>query len=174
MDIRASLLQEHSKTMTMRIAEYVGSSEQRFDILMDLMLNDEYRVVQRSSWVVSYAAEKYPKLIKPHLKKVIAYLENPPHVAVKRNILKVLSTMEIPKKHQGILVDLCFKFLYDPKEAIAVHAFAMQIIFEIGKKEPDLFYELKQILEDNYETGSAGYKVRAKRILKYIYKTVDV
>ena len=169
-DIRAALLQEHSKTNTMHIAAYIGDSQQRFDILIDLLLNDEYRVVQRSSWVVSYVAEKYPHLIMSHLKKVIAYLENPPHVAVKRNILKVLSSIDIPEEHQGILVDLCFKFLYDPKEAIAVHAFAMQVIFEIGKKEPDLFHELKQILEENYETGSAGYKVRAKRILKYINK----
>ena len=170
MDIRASLLQEHSKAMTLRLTEYVGGSQQRFDILMDLFLNDEYRVVQRSGWVVSSVAEKYPKLIMPYLKECIAYLENPPHDAVKRNILKVLSAMDIPEEHQGTLVDRCFKFLYDPKEPIAVHAFAMQVIFEIGKKEPDLFYELKQILEENFETGSAGYKVRAKRILKHIYQ----
>ena len=31
----------------------------------------------------------------------------------------------------------------------------------------------RQILEENFETGSAGYKVRAKRILKYIYKQND-
>ena len=173
MDIKATLLREHSKANTMYITDYIGNSQQRFDILMDLFLHDEYRVVQRSSWVISFVAEKYPHLIMPHLNNVIASLENPPHVAVKRNILKVLASMEVPEEHQGILVDLCFKFLYDPKEAIAVHAFAMQVIFEIGKNEPDLFHELKQILEDNYESGSAGYKVRAKRILKYIYKTVN-
>jgi len=168
MDIREALLQEHSKAMTLHITEYIGGSQQRFDKLMDLFLNDEYRVVQRSGWVVSHVGERYPKLMTPHIKACIAYLDNPPHDAVKRNILKVLAQIDVPEEHQGLLVDKCFKFLYDPKEPIATHVFAMQCIFEIGKKEPDLFYELKQILEENYENGSAGYKVRARRILKYI------
>ena len=41
------------------------------------------------------------------------------------------------------------------------------IIFEMGKKEPDLFHELKILIEDQLPTGSSGFKARGKKYLKY-------
>ena len=48
MNLREALLKEHSKVQTMRIVEYVGDDKERFAQLMDLFLNDVYRVSQRA------------------------------------------------------------------------------------------------------------------------------
>ena len=47
MNIRDEILREHSKAQCLRIAQYIGEDKQRFDELMYLFLNDEYRVCQR-------------------------------------------------------------------------------------------------------------------------------
>jgi hypothetical protein len=50
MDLRKTILQEHSKAQTSKIVKWVGDSQQRFDKLVNLFLNEEYRVVQRAAW----------------------------------------------------------------------------------------------------------------------------
>ena len=53
MNIREEILREHSKAQSLRKAHYIGEDKQRFEELMYLFLNDEYRVCQRAAWVVS-------------------------------------------------------------------------------------------------------------------------
>ena len=65
MKLREEILKEHSKAQCTKIVKWVGSNQQRFDELFDLFLNDEYRVVQRAAWPVSYPE------IKPELKLII-------------------------------------------------------------------------------------------------------
>ena len=64
MHLRETILAEHSKANCTRIANWVGSNQQRFDELFGLFLNDEYRVVQRAGWPLSYAVIAHPQLYK--------------------------------------------------------------------------------------------------------------
>lgn len=158
MNIRTEILKEHSKIQTVKIANFIGNSQSLFDELMDLFLNDENRVTQRSAWVVSYCVEAHPKLIEPHLHKMIENLKNPGlHDAVKRNRVKVLSGIEIPKDMQGLAVKDCFDFLASQKETVGVKVFAMTTLFNICQKEPDLLRELRMLIEDQMPYASAGF-----------------
>ena len=38
MDIKAALLEEHSKAQALRIVKYIGTDQKRFDTLMNLSL----------------------------------------------------------------------------------------------------------------------------------------
>jgi hypothetical protein len=49
MNLRESLLAEHSKALTVRIVDYIGNNEERFAELMNLFLNDVPRITQRSA-----------------------------------------------------------------------------------------------------------------------------
>ncbi|MFT7382095.1 MAG: hypothetical protein ACI9Z3_001988, partial [Roseivirga sp.] len=44
MEIRKQLLIEHSKLNTELISNYIGNQQERFDILMTLLIQDESRV----------------------------------------------------------------------------------------------------------------------------------
>ncbi len=171
MDIRAALLEEHSKEQTLMITNYIGKSQKRFDQLMDLFLGDEYRVTQRAAWVVSHCADAYPKLIQPHLKRILDNLERPNlHDAIKRNTLKALSEWDLPEELLGQAATISFDLLASPTEAIAIRVHAMTIIYNICHKEPDLADELRLLIEDGMEHGSAGFRSRGKRILKGLDK----
>ena len=70
----------------------------------------------------------------------------------------------------GKVADVCFDYLASPKEAIAIRVFAMEVLFNICKKEPELADELKLLIEDHYPHSSAGFQSKARKVLKSISK----
>ena len=172
MNIKKAVLAEHSKAQATRIMNYIGDSPERFAELMECFFADEWRLNQCAAYSVNYVVEKHPHLFDPYLKKAINNLKTPKHDAVKRNTLRILQTHKVPEKLQGTLLSLAFDFLASHKEPIAIKVFSMGVIFEMGKKEPDLFHELKVLIEDQLPTGSSGFKSRGKKYLKYINKVI--
>ena len=166
MDFKKELLKEHSKKQTTKIVNYIGHDPKRFNLLVKAFLSGPYRVTQRAAWPLSNCVRACPGLINPHLKSVLKMLDKKDaHVAVKRNILRLLQDIEIPKKFYGVLADKCFE-LMDPQEAIAVRVFSMSVLAAIAQKEPDLKRELRILIEDQLPFASAGFLSRAKKVLK--------
>ena len=169
MNIKDLLLEEHSKAQALKITDYVGDSQERFDELMVSFFDDEWFLNQRAAYPLTFIAEKYPQLFEKHLEPAIYQLRQPKHNAVKRNTLRILTTYKIPEHLRGTVVDICFDFLASHQEPVAVKMFSMVILFEEGKKEPDLLQELKILIEDQMERSTAGFTSRGRKILKYIY-----
>jgi hypothetical protein len=167
MNLVKALLKEHSKAQCNRIVKYIGTDKGRFSELVQVFTTRADRVSQRAAWPLSYCAELHPELLKPHLKNVIQNLNRPGlHDAVKRNTLRFLQFIPIPKSLQGTTTHICFDLLQNRKEAIAVRVFAMTVLANIAKSQPDLKSELKIIIEDNMPIGSAGFVSRGRKILK--------
>lgn len=170
MDLRAEILRDFSKPHTLKITNYIGDDPDRFSELMTLFLGQEYRVTQRAAWVVSHCCDKHPNLLLPFLEKIIANLANDIPVAVKRNTVRVLQSVDVPEELMGPLADHCFRYLADAKETIAVKVFAMTILANIAKKFPDLKGELRLMIEDQLPLGSAGFVNRGMKILEVLEK----
>lgn len=167
MNLVKALLKEHSKAQCNRIVEYIGTDKDRFEQLVNVFITSTYRVTQRAAWPLSYCVEYHPELIKPHLKKLIHNLKRPGlHDAVKRNTVRLLQFISIPKSLQGVTAQVCFDLLQNRKEPIAVRVFAMTVLSNIAKDQPELKSELKIIIEDNMPYGSAGFVSRSRKILK--------
>lgn len=169
MNLRETILAEHSKANCTKIVNWIGSNRQRFDELVKLFLNDEYRVVQRAAWPLSEVLMKHPLLVHKHLGKMLAYVKKPGlHNAVKRNTIRILQVVTIPKKLHGTVMNLCFDYLIDPTEKIAVKAFSLTVLQNLAKLYPEIKQELKTIIEDRWEFETAAFHSRAKKILKEI------
>ena len=167
MQLRETILSEHSKTNCARIAKWVGSNQQRFDELFGLFLNDEYRVVQRAAWPLSYAVMAHPELIQKHFGRLLKNLKKPGlHDAVKRNTVRLLQDIMIPKKYQGEVMNICFDYIISPVEKPAVKAFSLTVLQHLSKQYPEIKQELKTIIEDRWDFESMAFQSRAKRILK--------
>jgi hypothetical protein len=168
-NLRNEILKEHSKAQCTKIVNWVGSSQLRFDELFNLFLNDEYRVVQRAAWPVSYCVDAHPQLISRHWEELMGNLKKPNlHDAVKRNSIRLMQEIELPEKHHGEIMDMCFKYLESPTEALAVKVFSMSVLANLAKYYPEIKAELKLIIEDQLPHQSAGFKSRAKTVLKQI------
>ncbi len=64
MNLREIILAEHSKAQTGKVIARVGKSQQRFVALFFKFLHDEYWLMQRAAWPVSYCVITYPTLLK--------------------------------------------------------------------------------------------------------------
>jgi hypothetical protein len=169
MDLQKEILREHSRKQMLKIADYVGNDPSRFKTLVEVYLAGPYRVTQRGAWPLSLCVERHPELIKPHLNIILKYLNKPGiHDAVKRNTMRLLQFVEIPKRFHGIVADLCFIYLTNKSEPVAVKVFAMSALLPIIQDKPELCRELKIILEEQFPYGSAGFRSRAGKVLRTI------
>lgn len=167
MDLREIILAEHSKANCIRIVNWVGDNQQRFDELFNLFLSDEYRVVQRAGWPLSYIAINYPHLIQKKFNKLLKNVKKSGlHDAVKRNTVRLLQSITIPEKFHGEVMSLCFDYIISPSEKVAVKAFSLSILDNLSKQYPTIKQELKTSIEDRWDFETAAFKSRARKILK--------
>jgi hypothetical protein len=169
MDLRETILAEHSKANCDRITKWVGHSQERFDELFELFLNDEDLVVQRAAWPVSNSVIAYPELMKKHFGKLIKNLHKPKlHDSVKRNTVRLLQHITIPERLHGEVMSICFEYIASPDEAVAVKAFSLTILENLSKQYPEIKNELKLIIEERWDHETVAFRSRAKKILKEI------
>jgi len=167
MNIKTALLKEHSKKQCNAIVKWVGKDQKRFDELFDLFLHDEYRVVQRAGWPISYCVEKYPGLIKKHFAPLLKNLgKKGIHDAVKRNSVRLLQYVSIPEKFHGEVMDICFRYITSPSEAVAVKAFSITVLQNLAKQYPEIINEIKLVIEERWDYETIAFKTRAKNLLK--------
>jgi hypothetical protein len=164
-NLRDEILKEHSKIQCDKIVKWIGSSEQRFNELFHLFITDEYRVVQRAAWPLSYAAIAHPELMKDNFGKLVSKLKKPNlHNAVKRNSVRLLQYVNIPKKYHGDIMSVCFKYLQSPSEPVAVKVFSLTVLANLAKQYPEILPEIKLLVEEQLPHQTAAFKNRAKNI----------
>lgn len=166
MNLRQTILAEHSKANCDRIVKWIGDSQKRFDELFTLFINDEYRVVQRAAWPLSYCSIDHPELIQKHLGKLLKNLEKPNQpIAVKRNTVRLLQHISIPERFHGTVMDLCFGYIASPNEAVAVKAFSLTILQNLSHLYPEIKNELKLLIEERWDHETVAFRTRAKKII---------
>lgn len=174
MNLQEAIRSEHSKVNTARIAQWIGQDKKRFDELVQLLLHGEYRIIQRAAWILSTCTDQYPNLIEPYTGQLLEYCAKKNiHDAVKRNITRIFQTIPIPLQHHEAAMNICFQFLTDPKEAIAIRCFSMSILAALCVSSyPEIKQELKMVIEDalSYQQTSAAFKNRAGKTLQQIRK----
>jgi len=169
MDLRATILSGHSKSVCDQIVAWIGNKPSRFDQLVQLFLSDNPVVVQRSAWPLSEAVRLHPPLVQQHLGTILAYIHQPGlHEAVKRNGIRLLQYIIIPEDYHGIIMHQCFDFLVSPAEKPAIKAYSLTVLQNFCKQYPEIRQELKTIIEDRWELETPAFHARAKKILKEI------
>ncbi|MEO6655293.1 MAG: hypothetical protein ABIO36_04360 [Pyrinomonadaceae bacterium] len=166
MNLRDEILAEHSKRQTKKIVDWVGDDPERFDQLIRLFLGDVYRVTQRAGWPLSNCVEKYPALIKPYFAKLLKQIERDDvHIAVRRNVVRLLQFVEIPIRYQGRIFNACHDLWADPAQPVAVRCFSMSVAANIAKGQPELMDELRLVAAEHPQVASAGIRARMRRVL---------
>ncbi|WP_114788975.1 hypothetical protein U0035_05190 [Niabella yanshanensis] len=169
MNLNILLQRGYSKEQADEVVNWVSDNQKHFDELLSVFLtHQDYRIVQRAAWPLSYAAINQPQLIKKHYKKIIKQLNAPGQpAAVRRNILRIFDQLpEIPEDYHGVLMDSCFQYIADPDETIAAQAYALGILEKLTKLYPEILFELKTIVEVRMPNAAPAFRSRAKKILK--------
>ncbi|MBL7696838.1 MAG: hypothetical protein JNK79_01720 [Chitinophagaceae bacterium] len=171
MNLRQTILKEHSKSTTDKIVKWVGSSQARFDELMHLFLTDEYRVVQRAGWSLSYCVIAHPEFVKKYFREFFELLKDErAHPAVRRNILRLLPAVTIPKRFHGEVIDVCIRFASTPGEKAAAKAFSLHVLENMVKIYPEIAGEVIAIIQDQWDREAPSFRSRAKKFLHAVGK----
>jgi hypothetical protein len=143
--------------------------------LVNFCLHDNFLISSKASWVLSHCNDLDYKAVVPFYVKLINNLKNKNlHKGVIRNTLRLFQKELVPKKQESFMLDICYEYIQNPNQAIAVRAFAMTIIYNISKPYPELLIELKAILQlINHPEESPGIKSRIKNTLKDIEQTLN-
>jgi len=169
MIIQEALFEEHSKEQAIRIAKFAMESDRHIRELMNCFSHGEYRIAQRAAYSVLWIVKLNPDAIKPYIAEIVSLIERKDvHVAVIRNSVRVLETVEIPEEFHGTVMNACFKYLENPLAPIAVKAFSMTTLFNLAKIYPDILHELKLIIEEGWDNETPAFRSRGRKILKYI------
>ena len=155
-----------SKNNAERIAQYACSSKENFAELVDCFTSSNKRLAQVAGYSLNKAVKLKPELVKPHLKVILAQLDrNDVHGAVIRNAVNILELIDIPEKYHGAVMNKSFAFIEDPSAEIAVRASSLTVLFNLSKNYPEIRDELKLIIESKWDTETAAFKSRGRKIL---------
>ena len=103
------------------------------------------------------------------MKAIIRHLKTPGlHDAVKRNTVRILQFITIPRSLQGQAAAICFDLFQNTEEPVAVRVFSMSVLARIAHDQPELKSELKILIEDHLPYASAGFLSRARKVLKQL------
>ncbi len=145
----------------------MGSDAQKFKILIQLFLGNDYRITQRAAWPIGIIGEVQPQLIAPHFSALLKKLKDEnAHPAVQRNITRIFQFVSLPKKQHGELMAICFGFIEKVETPIAVQAASLSILYRLAKTYPAIANEIKLIIEKNLLNASAGVKHRSLKVLQ--------
>ncbi len=137
--------------------------------LMELFLHGEYRVTQRSAWIISYCADQHPELITPWLPAMMKKTQEPGiHDAVPRNVMRILQNIDIPRSILGTVMAQCFEYIASPNYPVAVQANAMTVLSNIAMQEPEIINELRATIDQEYMQKSPALRSRIKKVMKQI------
>lgn len=171
MNIREELLREHSKANAENIAAYATGSTAHFDELMQCFLSDEKRLSQVAGYSVNKAVKLNPLLVQPYLKQLVQQLKRKDvHGAITRNCMNIFELVATPEALHGELMNLSFAFIENAETEIAVKASSLTVLFKLSKIYPEIKDELKLIIETKWDTETAAFKARGRKILEALKK----
>ncbi len=92
------------------------------------------------------------------------------HDSVTRNSIRMLKQLDTPEIFHGEVMNACFRFIKTPAGPAAIKALSLTTLFNLSKQYPDIKPELKLIIEQRWNTETAAFKSRGKKILMGISK----
>jgi hypothetical protein len=141
-------------------------SAEKFNALLETALFEKDPLAWRAAWVLDGSDEQSPGMAAGSISRMVRRLPEISSKGALRSILRLLCRYEIGAEDQGILVDLCFKYLVSEIYPVAVKVYAMQIIYNHVLIYPELKDELVTVIMDQMGNNSVGFKSRGMRLLK--------
>lgn len=166
MDFRALLSEFPSGIEKELYINEVQSFPEKFKTLVDIALIEKDPLAWRAAWVLDGSDEKSPGLARDYISAIVCKLPEVKSKGSIRSLLRMLCRYEIHEDDQGILIDLCFKYLVSELYPVAVKVHAMQIVYQHVLIYPELKDELVTVIMDQVGNNTVGFKSRGMRIIK--------
>jgi hypothetical protein len=126
------------------------------------------KIAWRAAWLIDNVNQANPKLITRHLSKILDKTKKTKYNGVRRSLLKIIVTNPSRLNEDGELLELCFQWICSPSVPIAIRGHAMQFIYDLLPKYPELKNEFQTSLEAVVHDEGKGVRAKARKILSQI------
>lgn len=165
-DLKGILTNSHNKQSTEKVVKLVQNDEEAFTTLLKLSLGKDDELARRAAWPLSYVAASFKEVFCRYMPEVIEQLKaKERHVAIRRNLLRILRDTECPEKYLGELTEVCFEMVQDSEMPPAIRVFAIGVIDKNSKNYPELLVELAGYIEPRLEFESKAFISRGSKIV---------
>jgi hypothetical protein len=144
---------------------FMNSHPEFFGEAIELAVSDKQPYSWRAAWLLWSCMEENDKRIQKYIKNIISTLKtkNDGH---QRELLKILSQMELKKKDEGIIFNICINVWEQINKNPSVRLTALKLVIKIAKKYPDLLQEITYLTQDYYlESLSPAVKKSISKII---------
>ena len=172
---------DHSRAKRNAFAEHIITNPEELPLLISICKQVDDQISCKAAWALEYVCGKQLHIIIPQINDFLSCAKvvyQDPAVRPMAKICEHLILAYYKKKDQKVIssltdtrkeliTELCFDWLIT-NQKVAAQAYSMTSLFLLGKDFDWIHPELKMILLQNYENGSAAYKARARMVLNKI------
>lgn len=167
------MLENRTSEKMRTVVDYIGKNKKRYAELMKILFSEEFikdrKVPMYAAWTMCHVVDNVPHLMQDYWKEMIAHLNKTNlHPTEIRSIVRTWRDQEIPEKHRGTVVEICFQFLADYETDVAVKVYAMTVLADLIKEYPDLRNEFIAAVESLLENAKPSLKARSRMVFKKI------
>ena len=145
-----------ANTYKAQMIDYMGSHPEAFEEAVQLALLDKQPYSKRAAWLLWSVMEDNDLRIQKYLNKIVDVLPNK-HESQKRDLMAILSRMELNEDADGKLFDICVDVWKKIDKIQSVRYGALELIVKIARKYPDLLNEVHILVQDQYMEGLAEH-----------------
>lgn len=171
----------HSRAKRSEMAKLVSNNPKLVGPLLDVAFQVDEPISSKACWVMEFTAKENLPYIFSLLNKFTDNLEKVHLESSVRPIAKICEYLciayfkkkdpetqkNLTSQHLEKISAACFDWLIGDYK-VASKAYSMTSLLLLGQKFDWIHPELKMVLEQNYATGSAAYKARARMTLAKI------
>jgi len=169
-DIVEFIQNNYSKTDAIRLADYLDEHPERIGEVIAFIKVQQEPESRRLAWYFSTFFDQSPQKVEPYIDELISFLDQIKMPAIQRCFLRTISRLPLPEPYHAYLLQYSSEVILNPNSEIAVKAMAMDIFFQIAKLQPELFYELEQMIEFLYPEASRGIQNKCRNMTLAIEK----
>lgn len=175
----------HSREKRMEMAILVSENPRLVHPLLEIAFDDVDPISSKACWVMEFTAKENLTYLFPYLDRFTASIASLKLDSSVRPMAKICEYLVIgyfqkknskvknalEEKHLEEISSACFDWLIG-NHKVAAQAYSMTCLLLLGRKYDWIHPELKMVLEQNYSSGSAAYKARARMTLEKIRKSI--
>lgn len=172
---------DHSLAKRTEISDLIMERPKNIGTLMQIAFQIDDPISPKAGWVLEYIAKDHINLLLPYMDKFTKHAGTVHRDSAIRPMAKiceylmksyfgsedVVTRNTLTTEHLLKITTLCFDWLIG-EHKVAAKAYSMTSLLLLGRKFDWIWPELRMILEQNYQNGSAAYRARARMTLAKI------
>lgn len=168
----------HSREKRSEMAQLILQNPDLVRPLLQIAFDVDDPISSRACWVMEFTAKEHLDYLLSHIDTFVENIHRVHQDSAVRPIAKICEFLTLAYfsktsnpvqqtltvSHLEKIASSCFDWLIG-EHKVAAQAYSMTSLLLLGLKFDWIHPELKMVLEQNYPSGSAAYKARARHTL---------